>query len=264
MPALAAAFLALLAAASCSPKTAPMEWPESETPYQPAPGEGVLCAMAMHNLAAEVGRRCFAGRDPAFQADMENIVARIDAYVLANSDWTEADLAAFKRAQSKIGQPEERICQADLKDLYERWVRQAPEINASIDTLLARPESRSGAIACDRPRQHMARAERLRTMKQSRAYLANRRRYLVEAGRRRRRIMRVFLLVWISVSLAMTGAALLDQAAGLGWGYDLRDARGFALFAAFGCAFWLFGRAIEALLRYAGRATSGPDLPDEG
>src|SRR5688572_6141947 len=137
--AIVASVAALLTAGSCSPKVEPLETLASDTPYQPAPGEGVICAMAMHNLAAEVGRRCFAGRDPAFQADMEEIVARIDAYVLANSDWTEADIASFKRAQSKFGQPEERICSAELRDYYERWLRHGPEVKASVDTLLARP-----------------------------------------------------------------------------------------------------------------------------
>jgi hypothetical protein len=101
-------------------------------------------------------------------------------------------------------------------------------------------------------------------VRQSRAYLANRRLHLEKAGRRRRRIAAVFLTLWIAGFSILAAAVLLDRAAGLGWGFDSRDARGFALFAAFGCALWLVSRAIEALLRYAGRATYGPDLPDQG
>ena len=52
---------------------------------EPPPGEGLVCVWALVVSAAEVGRRCFPGENPEFQAELERSEAKLDAFVRANA-----------------------------------------------------------------------------------------------------------------------------------------------------------------------------------
>lgn len=104
------------------------------------PGEGVICAMGIYNAMAEVGRRCFAGQDQEYQNELIRAVNRIDRYVLSNSNWTDADLAKFKREQARVGEPTDLVCVAEMTDMYLHSSKQgAPRLRKTTDVLLARP-----------------------------------------------------------------------------------------------------------------------------
>jgi hypothetical protein len=103
-------------------------------------GEGVICALGISSAMKEVGDRCFAGQDPDFQAELARAVARLDEYVLTNSEWTPSDLEAFKKDQSEVGAPEARLCREDLTRMYKEMAAQGPgPVKESTDELVARP-----------------------------------------------------------------------------------------------------------------------------
>jgi hypothetical protein len=130
----------LLGAAACGTAGRPEAVPEAGPAREAPPGEGVICSLGIYNAIAEVGRRCFAGRDPEFQAELGRAVARIDEYVLANSEWTADDLARFKRDQSRVGEPEATVCTDEMKGYYSYSAsRGAEEIRTATDRLLERP-----------------------------------------------------------------------------------------------------------------------------
>ena len=130
--------LSLLGAVSCG--TRPDATPKMAAARERPAGEGVICAMGIYNAVAEVGRRCFPGRDAEFQAELGRTVSRIDDYVLANSGWTSEDLARFKREQSHVGEPEPIVCSEEMKGFYGHMAATSVEtVRTEIDRLLARP-----------------------------------------------------------------------------------------------------------------------------
>jgi len=110
-------------------------------PAEPVPGEGVVCALAIYSAIAEVGRQCFPDNDPEFQDHLRKDVAKLDAYVLANSKLTPIDLENFKRSQALVGLPKAKVCTPDLMGLYRSAANKTPiiEIDKGIDKLIARP-----------------------------------------------------------------------------------------------------------------------------
>ena len=96
--------------------------------------------MAIINAIAEVGRTCFPGRDPEYQAELGRSVARIDEYVLRNSTMTAADVTRFKRDQSLLGAPASELCHGDYPPMYEEAVaRGTAVLRSETDRMLARP-----------------------------------------------------------------------------------------------------------------------------
>jgi hypothetical protein len=113
--------------------------PEMPTRVRP-PGEGVICAMGLYNIIAEVGRRCMPGQDPAFQAELNRAITQIDDYVLRNSTLTPADLNRFKREQALLGAPEARLCRNDLIAQYRHAASMGGDrLREETRLLLARP-----------------------------------------------------------------------------------------------------------------------------
>ena len=105
---------------------------------EPPPGEGVLCAWVFVNAAAEVGRHCRPGQNPALQAELDREVARFDAYALRNG-LTPDQVAGFKREQGLSGTSETELCSSDGLGLYDHFVAQGPAVlRAGVDRLLAR------------------------------------------------------------------------------------------------------------------------------
>jgi hypothetical protein len=105
-----------------------------------APGAGVLCAWAMVSVVDEVGGRCFAGQDKAFQAEVHGMMIRMDAYVAANQPATAESIASFHREQGLRGAPATQLCQGDLPELYKRVRDQGVDrFKAAFDAMISRP-----------------------------------------------------------------------------------------------------------------------------
>jgi hypothetical protein len=105
----------------------------------PAPGEGVLCLWALTSAAAEIGRQCRVGQNPAFQAELERSVDRFDHYVLANG-LTAEEVAQFKRQQGLSGAPGGQACTGDLISFYDHMAAGGPEaLRSAVDGLISRP-----------------------------------------------------------------------------------------------------------------------------
>lgn len=107
------------------------------------PGEGVICAVALFGAIEEIGRRCYPDRLPEFQAELRQSLARLDAYVLANSDMTAEDLARFKADQSGADVPDAELCSSEFGSIYTdpapAATTDAMEFSAYVDRLVARP-----------------------------------------------------------------------------------------------------------------------------
>jgi hypothetical protein len=136
-PVLLALFAALTAA---GPASTGQDSGSSENQPREAPaGEGVLCLFALTQAAAEVGRQCHAGDNPAVQAELDDAVVRFEAYLLSNSNATPADVARFEREQGFAGAGQDRLCHGDPLRLYENFAAQGPQaLRRQVDTLLAR------------------------------------------------------------------------------------------------------------------------------
>jgi hypothetical protein len=103
-----------------------------------APGEGVICALAITIAVAEIGRRCFPGQDAAVQAELARTEARIEDYVLRNAPANRAALDRFRRDQlgSGVGTP---FCEGDAAGMYRAIAGEGvARIRAGADRLLAR------------------------------------------------------------------------------------------------------------------------------
>jgi hypothetical protein len=103
-------------------------------------GEGVICLWALTSAAAEIGRLCRPGRNPAFQAELERSVSRFDDYVLSNSHVTAEDVASFKREQGFAGASESQVCTGEHPAFYDLLAaRGAEALRSEVDQLLSRP-----------------------------------------------------------------------------------------------------------------------------
>jgi hypothetical protein len=117
--------------------------PPQDAPSQAArrlpPGEGIFCALAIYSVAREVGRQCFPGEDPEYQAELGRSVAKLDAFVLRNSKTTPAELAKFKTDQGQ-GAPRELLCKGEAVGIYRAVENGGAErLRTSIDSAVARP-----------------------------------------------------------------------------------------------------------------------------
>jgi len=48
----------------------------------------MLCAAALYHATAQAAKRFYPGDAAEFQAELSQAVERIDAFILAKSDWT--------------------------------------------------------------------------------------------------------------------------------------------------------------------------------
>ena len=109
--------------------------------YRTAPGEGVLCAMMMYNALHEVGRRCFPGEHPRFQAELQRRVEALDDYTLKNSKvMTSADLLRFKERHALVSRPTAELCKGEVPRLYKSAAaKDRKGYSEEFDSLVARP-----------------------------------------------------------------------------------------------------------------------------
>ncbi len=113
--------------------------PDAEILSEPR-GQGVFCGWAFMVLAREVGKQCFAGQDPEFQAQLNESVSRIDQYVIKNGQLTAADVAAFKKEQGEEGAPASVLCHGDPVVLYKLFrSKGVGAIKSLTEALVSRP-----------------------------------------------------------------------------------------------------------------------------
>ncbi len=104
------------------------------------PGVGVICALGIYNAVAEVGRQCFPAENADFKAELAQSLAKLDTYVLQNSQFTAADLARFKQEQSGVGRPKDLVCTDEMMGMYRATVKAGAEkLTKHVDALVARP-----------------------------------------------------------------------------------------------------------------------------
>lgn len=110
-------------------------------PREPPPGEGLICTWALVVNSAEVGRRCFPGENPEFQAELERSEARLDAFVPANGkDATPENIARFKATQGHVGRPKDQVCFADAIMIYRAFEKAGVQnLRETVDKGVARP-----------------------------------------------------------------------------------------------------------------------------
>lgn len=95
-------------------------------------------------------------------------------------------------------------------------------------------------------------------MKQDPAYLRNQSRYLHALYRRKRRFLNIAAPTWFAFFFGLTFAALVDRAAGFGWGLA-KEMWAFAGFAAFAPCLWLFVTLVAKFNLAYIRHVYGPD-----
>jgi hypothetical protein len=106
-------------------------------------GKGaVLCIWSIYDAVRLVGRECHAGQDAAFQAELEQSIARIDDFIIANSTSpVSKEQLDARRAQGLRGlQVRGSICAGGAEQLYQMLRRSGPEaIRAQTADLLSIP-----------------------------------------------------------------------------------------------------------------------------
>ena len=86
---------------------------------EPAPGEGVYCALAIYSVVSQVAQVCRPTEAPKFQAGLNDAVARLGDYVVKNGGGSRADVERFKKEQGGVGTPKDKLCQGDPLMMYE-------------------------------------------------------------------------------------------------------------------------------------------------
>lgn len=106
-------------------------------------GKGaVLCIWSIYDAVRLVGRECHAGQDAAFQAELEQSIARIDDFIIANSKHpVSKEQLDARRAQGLRGlQMHGSICAGSAEQLYQMLRRGGPEaLRAQTADLLSIP-----------------------------------------------------------------------------------------------------------------------------
>jgi hypothetical protein len=104
-----------------------------------APGEGIFCAAAIYQAAAQAAKRCFPVEAVELRAELDRSIERLNAYILSNSDWTPERLAQFSDEQIKI-EPDARPCEDAAAQLFRKMMTAKPEtLRAAVDLGTARP-----------------------------------------------------------------------------------------------------------------------------
>lgn len=94
-------------------------------------GKGaVLCIWTIYNFVRRVGRECHSGHDAAFQAELDQSIARIDEFIMANTTppISKEQLEA-RREQGLRGMPvRASICTGSAEQLYKMLSRGGPDV----------------------------------------------------------------------------------------------------------------------------------------
>lgn len=97
-------------------------------------------------------------------------------------------------------------------------------------------------------------------------YLQNESRSAHRLHRRNMRMLRWFMILWLTGFSAVIGAAAIDVIAHVGWGFEAKDIWGGLLMIVFGCAFWVLATIINHVVLGISRRLYGPEPggPTEG
>jgi len=103
-----------------------------------APGDGMLCAAALYHATAQAAKRCYPDEAVELQAELGQAVERIDAFILANSDWTLQQLAAFNDEQARV-ESGAKPCEDQAVEIFRKMMKAKPEsVRAAVDLGTAR------------------------------------------------------------------------------------------------------------------------------
>ncbi len=112
----------------------PAEAPAAR-PTQP----GLLCMWARMSAAAQVGRHCRAGQNPALQTELEASLTRIEAHV-TRAGMPPADIVTFRNGPGMVTADAAELCTGEPIIFHDRFVAAGPEgLRAETDRLLALP-----------------------------------------------------------------------------------------------------------------------------
>lgn len=95
----------------------------------PEPPRGaILCELALAGWAEEVATRCAPKATPEVQAALRDGISRIQLYVRARSDWSEAELDAFVHDQSGGALSDAQLCgNDDARHIQAMLAKATPE-----------------------------------------------------------------------------------------------------------------------------------------
>ena len=143
---------AVLAAAglagSCAPKAsvAPVPTTLAATvrglPAYGSAGMPVLCSWIFDLTAKQYGDECVVAKNEALQAELRSSIARIDAFVMANSSkpMTAVQLERSKEAVLRDNRVDGSACNAVNASIYSIFEQAGPEtVRAGTDALLSAP-----------------------------------------------------------------------------------------------------------------------------
>lgn len=111
----------------------------SENSPHPVPRRGLICLAAIHHAMAEVGKRCLPGKNPAFQANLEAMIPRIDRRILQDPRFTPDILDRLMRQQNGSELTDAQFCGSDALELYTQMMARSGEMHNEIEWTLARP-----------------------------------------------------------------------------------------------------------------------------
>ena len=107
-----------------------------DLPDARGPNVGLICVWAIHAGMLEMGRRCGVTARPAFLAELERSVARMEDYARRQSPARAADMAAYRQREI-VG--DTRLCSVDAIASYNDLSGiDLARIRRDTDELLAR------------------------------------------------------------------------------------------------------------------------------
>ena len=105
----------------------------------PRPSVSVICLYSIVASLAEAGRECRTGQHPEMQAELERAERRLDEHILANSEFTPAQIERFKAGQRRPANQD--ICQM-VGPPYDGFAAVGPErFRSDLDWILANRRS---------------------------------------------------------------------------------------------------------------------------
>lgn len=106
-------------------------------------GKGaVLCIWSIYDAVRLVGQECHPGQDAAFQAELEQSIARIDDFIIANSTHpvSKEQLEARRAQGLRLLQARGSICAGGAEQLYQMLRGSGPDaLRAQTADLLSIP-----------------------------------------------------------------------------------------------------------------------------
>ena len=98
-------------------------------------GTGLICIWAIQTSVLEMGRRCGIPRNPAFEAELERAIGRLEDYARRQSPDGAAFMANYR---PRLVDQDAGLCGAEATRMYADMSRATPEaIRTETDRFLA-------------------------------------------------------------------------------------------------------------------------------